>query len=119
MCRLTLVSIRERTWSQMLVPVICAPVTKNMRAAGAVPPRSEHDLPLKTRHFSPSPRQKRPQSAIPVGALPKTCAFPHFFPQLWKTSGGDPTAILAGEATVTHGFGGRQPCAVIDSRSGG
>ena len=30
-------------------------------------------------------------------------AFPHFFPQLWKTSGGDPTAQSQGTATVAHG----------------
>ena len=40
----------------------------------------------------------------PVESL-KTFAFPHFFPQLWKTSGGDPTAGAAGVATVAHGSG--------------
>jgi large subunit ribosomal protein L34 len=35
-------------------------------------------------------------------SLAKTWAFPHFFPQLWKTSGGDPTAAVR-EATVTQG----------------
>src|SRR6478672_1485674 len=95
MCRLTFVSIRERTWSQMLLPVICAPVDEELcgprRGRGGP---AEHDLPLKTRHFSPSPRQKRPQSGISTIAPLKTFAFPHFFPQLWKTSGGDPTAIV-------------------------
>jgi len=40
----------------------------------------------------------------PVESL-KTFAFPHFFPQLWKTSGGDPTAGAAGVSTVAHGSG--------------
>jgi len=31
-------------------------------------------------------------------------AFPHFFPQLWKTSGGDPTLQFAGDATLAHDF---------------
>ncbi len=38
----------------------------------------------------------------------KTFAFPHFFPQLWKTSGGDPT-VRAGDATVTQALDVRQP----------
>ena len=38
----------------------------------------------------------------------KTFAFPHFFPQLWKTSGGDPT-VRARDATVTQALDVRQP----------
>jgi len=45
----------------------------------------------------------------------KTFAFPQFFPQLWKTSGGDPTAGAAGEATVAHGFLRPQPSLSIDT----
>jgi hypothetical protein len=32
-------------------------------------------------------------------------AFPHFFPQLWKTSGGDPTEGAAGDVTLAQGRG--------------
>jgi hypothetical protein len=40
--------------------------------------------------------------ALVPGALAKTLAFPHFFPQLWKTRG-ETLQPPAGEATVTHG----------------
>jgi hypothetical protein len=58
---------------------------------------------MKSGLFAVIPPEKRlPRGPVEGSAL-KTLAFPHFFPQLWKTSGGDPTAA-AREATVTHAF---------------
>src|SRR5689334_4242341 len=116
--------MRERTWSQIL-PVICnACCGKLAPLFGLVPvrlspnyPRISTTSPLNLTKFATfafPPRQKppkRPNWRRLAGG--KTIAFPHFFPQLWKTSGGDPTLtnrFVAGEATVAHGFVDRQPC---------
>ena len=64
--------------------------------------------------FDLRPAKSGLTAASPRSLRAKTFAFPHFFPQLWKTSGGDPTAAVAGEATVAHGFHEGQPWRMID-----
>jgi len=59
-----------------------------VQADRALPPRSEHDLPFKTGTFSPSPRQKRLQSAIRVVRLAENLCFSTFFSTVVENFGG-------------------------------
>jgi large subunit ribosomal protein L34 len=63
---------------------------------------------LKAGIFRPSPDENGFSAGLRHEHSGKTFAFPHFFPQLWKTSGGDPT-VRAGDATVTQASDRRQP----------
>jgi ribonuclease P protein component len=49
--------------------------------------------------FRPHRTRVTARSGRPAAA--KTRVFPHFFPQLWKTSGGDPT-VRAGDVSVSY-----------------
>src|SRR5438093_6977783 len=93
--------MRERTCSQTLLPVI---FTLPGRAAGLSPAghRANASVPLRDRGIGPGkwtspalrPAESRYTSGTPAWGPVKTRAFPHFFPQLWKTSGGAPMDLV-------------------------
>src|SRR3954447_2988629 len=108
--------MRERTWSQML-PVMCTPVAESavLRSlfaslVSSTYPSNPANAKLNSRQ-NPGFRAVLPPNGRCAAVLPRNCekigAFPHFFPQLWKTSGGDPTAGYRGGSECNTRFQAR------------